>query len=164
MRRILEDRPLTGPEHDRRFRSLHREQRAAESRAYHAAHPEVGRASQARAYAADPEKYRERKRAAYAADPTRRRAYKAAWRAANPDKVRLESSRHRAHKMNAFVEDVTVERLLEMSGGACGICLAIIAPGEESVDHIIPLSRGGEHSYRNTQAAHLLCNLRKGVS
>jgi 5-methylcytosine-specific restriction endonuclease McrA len=31
-----------------------------------------------------------------------------------------------------------------------------------SVDHIIPLVLGGEHSMANVQAAHLVCNLRKG--
>jgi hypothetical protein len=31
-----------------------------------------------------------------------------------------------------------------------------------SLDHIIPISKGGEHSYANTQLAHLSCNIRKG--
>ena len=30
------------------------------------------------------------------------------------------------------------------------------------VDHVYPLSRGGEHSYRNTQPAHPECNIAKG--
>lgn len=32
-----------------------------------------------------------------------------------------------------------------------------------SVDHIVPLARGGSHSADNVQSAHLLCNLRKGA-
>ena len=32
-----------------------------------------------------------------------------------------------------------------------------------SVDHVIPLSKGWEHSYSNTQPAHLVCNLKKGA-
>ena len=51
----------------------------------------------------------------------------------------------------------------------CGICALPIdqqaKPGEPfsaSVDHIVPLSRGGIHTYANVQAAHHLCNRRKG--
>lgn len=32
-----------------------------------------------------------------------------------------------------------------------------------SLDHIIPLSRGGHHTADNVQAAHLACNHRKGA-
>lgn len=35
-------------------------------------------------------------------------------------------------------------------------------PMSASVDHIVPLSRGGEHSMINVQSAHLGCNSSKG--
>lgn len=35
-------------------------------------------------------------------------------------------------------------------------------PGSPSLDHIVPLSRGGGHTYANVQLAHLRCNLVKG--
>lgn len=31
-----------------------------------------------------------------------------------------------------------------------------------SLDHVIPMSKGGAHSYANTQLAHWLCNVTKG--
>jgi 5-methylcytosine-specific restriction endonuclease McrA len=34
-------------------------------------------------------------------------------------------------------------------------------PGFGSLDHAIPLSKGGSHSYANAQLAHLSCNLLK---
>lgn len=34
-------------------------------------------------------------------------------------------------------------------------------PGYRSLDHIVPISKGGEHSRRNTQLAHLGCNVAK---
>jgi len=37
------------------------------------------------------------------------------------------------------------------------------SPRSPSIDHIIPLSRGGAHTYENTQAAHLVCNMSKGA-
>ncbi len=36
------------------------------------------------------------------------------------------------------------------------------APASPSIDHIIPISLGGEHIVENLQAAHLGCNSRKG--
>lgn len=50
----------------------------------------------------------------------------------------------------------------------CGICGGKVDPHCEfpdplspSLDHIMPLSRGGEHTMRNLQLAHLGCNIRK---
>lgn len=34
-------------------------------------------------------------------------------------------------------------------------------PMRASLDHVIPISRGGSHTYANTQAAHLQCNVKK---
>lgn len=31
-----------------------------------------------------------------------------------------------------------------------------------TLDHIIPLSKGGAHTYDNVAAAHWLCNMKKG--
>lgn len=45
----------------------------------------------------------------------------------------------------------------------CGICGGII-PGRRhaSIDHIVPLSRGGTDAADNVQLAHKICNWRKG--
>jgi len=45
--------------------------------------------------------------------------------------------------------------------GICGICKAPVHVNQFHIDHIKPLSKGGEHSYRNTQIAHPSCNIRK---
>lgn len=52
--------------------------------------------------------------------------------------------------------------------GTCGLCGQRIGksyawphPRSLSIDHVIPISCGGEHSLRNVQAAHLHCNLSK---
>ena len=31
-----------------------------------------------------------------------------------------------------------------------------------SLDHVVPLSRGGSHTLGNVRCAHLICNIRKG--
>lgn len=54
-------------------------------------------------------------------------------------------------------------------GWTCRLCRRPIDPEvawpdpmSASVDHIVPLSRGGEHSMINVQSAHLGCNSSKG--
>lgn len=51
----------------------------------------------------------------------------------------------------------------------CGLCHEAIDPVLKwpeplsvSLDHIVPLSKGGSHSLMNVQAAHLVCNVSKG--
>jgi 5-methylcytosine-specific restriction endonuclease McrA len=34
---------------------------------------------------------------------------------------------------------------------------------DPTLDHLMPVSRGGEHSYRNVGTAHRGCNSRKGA-
>jgi len=45
----------------------------------------------------------------------------------------------------------------------CYLCLRPIEFGQDSVDHRIPLSRGGTHTIRNLGVVHRLCNSLKGV-
>jgi 5-methylcytosine-specific restriction endonuclease McrA len=36
-------------------------------------------------------------------------------------------------------------------------------PGYLHIDHIYPLSKGGDHTYANAQASHAVCNKRKAA-
>lgn len=55
-----------------------------------------------------------------------------------------------------------VRRLVyERCGGKCAICGEPLAFDGMHVDHIIPLSRGGEDAEHNLQAAHPRCNRSK---
>jgi len=83
------------------------------------------------------------------------------------DPVKLKARQRRknrakkARQRNAFVEHVEGYIVFELDEGICGICSDPILE-DFHVDHIIPLSRGGEHSYANVQAAHPRCNIKKG--
>ena len=53
-------------------------------------------------------------------------------------------------------------------GFKCQICNKKLAmdqkaphPDSPSIDHIIPLAKGGTHTWVNVQAAHFLCNSKK---
>lgn len=80
----------------------------------------------------------------------------------------IHDARRRARLREAFVEDFTREEIYERDGWICGICeepidqsLSYPDPMSASLDHVMPLARGGEHSRANAQAAHLRCNVRK---
>lgn len=82
-------------------------------------------------------------------------------------------SRHyKLRAEEAGVEYVAFDRLsiFDRDGWICGICddpvdraMEYPDPMSVSLDHIIPLSKGGSHTPENVQCAHLDCNLRKGV-
>lgn len=52
----------------------------------------------------------------------------------------------------------------------CGLCAEGVDreliwpdPMSVSLDHVVPLSKGGTHTLDNVQCAHLVCNLQKGA-
>ena len=60
--------------------------------------------------------------------------------------------------------------VFERDGWVCGLCDEPVSrdavypdPLSASLDHVVPLSRGGAHSLENVQLAHLACNVRKGA-
>ena len=75
----------------------------------------------------------------------------------------------RARRFGVQYEPVQAKRVYERDQWHCGICtkrvdnrLKYPHPMSASLDHVAPLSRGGGHTYANTQLAHLPCNLAKG--
>lgn len=54
-------------------------------------------------------------------------------------------------------------RVIARDGYICGICGDLVCPTELSVDHIIPIARGGTDDLTNLQVAHRVCNSRKGA-
>lgn len=106
--------------------------------------------------------YNERR---YRSDPERWIQQSARWRVDNSETYaalhRRNEAARRARKLDQFVEQVDALLVLELCDGVCGICEEDVDPLDFHVDHIIPLARGGDHSYANTQPAHPVCNLRK---
>lgn len=52
------------------------------------------------------------------------------------------------------------DKLLDKPWGLCGE--PIDQKAEFTLDHIVPLSKGGKTEWTNLQAAHRVCNLTKG--
>lgn len=116
---------------------------------------------------ANPEKARENNKAYHQANRDRRRDYA---RKRMDDFAALAQS-HLARAIRAGVPVtgvVDLEQLWVAQEGVCAICRVVIDPNlrwpdqfSKSVDHIIPVSRGGHHSQENVQWTHVDCNRRK---
>ena len=83
------------------------------------------------------------------------------WQRENPDKVRGYWAARRARKRNAHVEKVEFAVLYERDHGTCQRCHKRITKQQASIDHIVPLGLGGQHSYKNTQLMCRSCNFKK---
>ena len=83
---------------------------------------------------------------------------------------RIRRKMDRARLRHVQVEVVDPIKVFDRDGWRCQICgcktprerRGSIKPNAPELDHIVPLSVGGEHSYRNTQCACRGCNLSKG--
>lgn len=76
----------------------------------------------------------------------------------------------RARLREAHVETFDRTEIFDRDGWVCQICREPIDPGARfpdpksvSLDHIIPIARGGKHERTNAQTACLGCNVRKGA-
>lgn len=77
--------------------------------------------------------------------------------------------KRRALKRGTQVEDIQPIDIYERDIWLCGLCSTPVDPDvawpdrlSASLDHIVPLSKGGTHTYENVQLAHLTCNVSKG--
>ena len=85
-------------------------------------------------------------------------------------KNRADNVRGRLRRMKTKTVRVTMtpREIWERDGGRCGICrkkidIQIKWPDRRAlaIDHIVPLSKGGEDTPENLQATHAACNGRK---
>lgn len=119
-------------ERDRTSRLAHREERAEYSHIYRLAHREEC-AEYGRLYAL-----------------------------AHPNKFCDQSARRRALRRAAHVEPVSRVAVFTRDGGRCHVCGKKANPKKWHLDHLIPLSLGGEHSYKNVAVSCPTCNLQRG--
>lgn len=83
----------------------------------------------------------------------------------DPSIVRKEYARR---KHARIIGTTTIEMVYDKTKGFCYLCGQYIDrvlthpdPFSLSMDHKIPISRGGEHSFENLYPTHLRCNLKK---
>lgn len=105
---------------------------------------------------------RARSRDYYARHPERRKAAIAAWNEANPEAHVLAEQRRRARKAANGGELSLAEwrQVLEAHGHRCAACGC---DGKMTLDHVVPLAKGGRHEVANVQPLCRSCNSGKGA-
>ncbi|MFC8583242.1 HNH endonuclease [Streptomyces sp. NPDC057217] len=85
-----------------------------------------------------------------------------------PDTMRAADQRRRARKRGVEAESIRAADVYARDAWTCWLCALPIDPGKAwpspdsaSLDHVIPLSKGGPHTMANVKASHLSCNLIK---
>jgi len=79
------------------------------------------------------------------------------WKKKNPEKVALARAAYRARKLLAQTYLIAFKDMIRLKNAACFYCGA----AAHQIDHIIPLSRGGNHSIGNLAPACTTCNTSK---
>lgn len=100
----------------------------------------------------------------YAKDPAKWKAKAQRWKRENPQKATESEMRRRARMRNAErVERIDPLYVHDRDGGICHICGKGVALAEMTLDHLVPLSKGGNHTHDNVCVAHLSCNSSRGA-
>jgi 5-methylcytosine-specific restriction endonuclease McrA len=104
----------------------------------------------------------------YEVNEARLRAAAIAWKASNREAANEAEHRRRARKMGGGSERIDRLAVWERDRGHCWICerridaeLTFPHPLSPSIDHVIPLNRGGGHVMSNVAMSHLRCNISK---
>lgn len=78
--------------------------------------------------------------------------------------------RHATRKTGAKYEPVNPDKIFERDGGVCYLCHrptkerdGVWSPDYPTCDHVVPLSKGGDHTYENIRLACWACNTAKGA-
>lgn len=117
----------------------------------------------ARSRAANPEKTKTEAREWYRAHPERFSAWAKEYRQKNPERIRALNEGRRAREKGAKVGKVSAKcfaQILKTQKFKCSWC-GISIRDNAQMDHITPLSKGGEHSTRNIVGSCPTCNRRK---
>lgn len=153
------------------YRAANPERVAAANRAYREANSDRLRAYSKRYRELNRERLDAAARERYWSDPTyrrRQRALVAAWVADHPDYMaqhyRAKRAKRAGVRSEPFDPAAIWDGICALCGGELDASVSYPDPMSKSLDHIIPLARGGTHTLNNVQWAHLVCNLRKGVS
>jgi 5-methylcytosine-specific restriction endonuclease McrA len=92
----------------------------------------------------------------------------------NPERKRMldlaRAKRRRAIQRGADAEVIYRAQIGERDHWRCGICgrkvdrrLTYPHPKSPSLDHVVPISQGGQHVAANVRIAHLTCNVNRGA-
>lgn len=76
--------------------------------------------------------------------------------------ARRGTHKYRTSKRKQFVAPVNEQAIFDRDKGLCGICGKPVERSKMSLDHILPISKGGTREPKNVRLAHLSCNKGRG--
>jgi 5-methylcytosine-specific restriction endonuclease McrA len=89
------------------------------------------------------------------------------WATDNPERaannLRCTLEKRRARLRNVPYEKINRKEVYLKDGMICGICGGHLEMSDFTIDHIIPISKGGGHVFGNVHSAHRICNIRRGT-
>jgi len=100
-------------------------------------------------------------RSYHSVNSKRRNASTRSWQTKNRLAVNAHASRYRAIKKLVSVKSVDFEKIWKQFNGLCYICDEPISKNNVHYDHLVPLSKGGSHTYNNLRPTHSKCNQSK---
>lgn len=79
------------------------------------------------------------------------------------ERNRRRETRRRAKLAGVRVEKFSRREIIARDRSTCYLCGERVAADEIHLDHVVPLSRGGDHSRANVRVACGTCNIAKGT-
>jgi 5-methylcytosine-specific restriction endonuclease McrA len=131
---------------------------------YHKEHPEKCREAVHKYNIANKEKIKEREKKYRLANPERVKENYRKYRKAHIFRVREEKRNRSMRERNApgdGITDIQEKQLYEEYNYICAYCNKIKSVSELTIDHIIPLNKGGSHDISNVVPACKSCNCSK---
>lgn len=147
-------------------------------RRFHAENRDVVNARVAVYAKANPKKIKAKAKRQYEENKEHVLARHAAWRKANPDyhkdrdrreydanpeRWRRASAKYRATLKGNGHEPYQRIDIYDRDEGVCHLCGGFVEWDDFSIDHVIPISKGGPDTPANVATSHLLCNLSRGA-
>jgi len=162
--------------YNKKYRECHHKELLIKSRERYWKDPEKSREMKRRSWAKKPEVYRDKSKAWYYKNrknilldiKNNREKRNAQWRRwwANSSK-KTRDSRHQKDKIRrrsalGAINYISRREIFDRDLGICAYCGAQLEFKSWHMDHVLPLSSGGQHSKGNVVVSCSNCNLKKG--